>query len=324
MAGQPTSHPQRRFLLLAESGDAAEQWLPLLRDWGQVRVVTSLADARGRAARAGLRRGAVSRGGTAPARLSDGTRSGTPRIGRDCAGDLHGRTRRQPDLDEHRAEANTRRRPLRRCARRVRLRSAPSRRSPHGGTHQQSLSLGQKQSLDLTVSALRGTDGGVERVVGFVNDTTTLARMREKLDAIDAAGRQLVALNADEMSGLGSAGAFAAAGRKPDPVLPGLARFHALQRAGAGSADQAARNGAGGRLFRAGHATRDLRGEGRQRHQRVRGGDRANRTSARTFRRTRGTSSASSTPLLADGTLAAERADRGRVERGVGPADSVH
>ena len=201
MAGQPTSHPQRRFLLLAESGDAAEQWLPLLRDWGQVRVVTTLADAqaalRDEAFDAVLCPGTEllplgsAMGRDQARRVLDGIAQGICTVARD--GSL---IWMNAALSAYPAEIVEAVRAA--CAVSIGgFEAEPARR-----THQQTLSVGQKQFFDLTVSALRGTEGGVERVVGFVNDTTTLTRMREKLDAIDAAGRHLVALDADEMSGL--------------------------------------------------------------------------------------------------------------------------
>lgn len=56
---------------------------------------------------------------------------------------------------------------------------------------------GQRYHFDLTASALPDGHGRIERVVGLVYDTTAVTRMREKLDAIDAAGRELVALDVD-------------------------------------------------------------------------------------------------------------------------------
>lgn len=68
--------------------------------------------------------------------------------------------------------------------------------APAQATRQRSLEVGH-QHFELTASGLRDAAGQLDRVVLLVHDTTALTRMREKLDAIDAAGRELVALDAD-------------------------------------------------------------------------------------------------------------------------------
>ncbi len=65
------------------------------------------------------------------------------------------------------------------------------------GAQRRSVAASDDQSFELTTSAVRDADGKLERVVGLVSDTTQIARLRDKLDAIDAAGRELVTLNAD-------------------------------------------------------------------------------------------------------------------------------
>lgn len=68
--------------------------------------------------------------------------------------------------------------------------------APAQTTRQRSLEVGQ-QHFELTASGLRDAAGQLDRVVSLVHDTTALTRMRAKLDAIDAAGRELVALDVD-------------------------------------------------------------------------------------------------------------------------------
>jgi CheY-like chemotaxis protein len=68
--------------------------------------------------------------------------------------------------------------------------------APAQTTRQRSLEVGQ-QHFELTASGLRDAAGQLDRVVSLVHDTTSLTRMRAKLDAIDAAGRELVALDVD-------------------------------------------------------------------------------------------------------------------------------
>lgn len=72
------------------------------------------------------------------------------------------------------------------------LAAAPSQR-----TGRRTLSVGQKLFFDLTGSTLRDAHGEIDRVAVVAWDTTSVTRMREKLDAIDAAGRELVALESD-------------------------------------------------------------------------------------------------------------------------------
>lgn len=74
--------------------------------------------------------------------------------------------------------------------------------SPSQATFRKAVTTGQRQHFDLTVTALPGPGSQLDRVVGLVCDTTGLNRMRERLDAIDAAGRELVALEADDTAGM--------------------------------------------------------------------------------------------------------------------------
>ncbi len=69
-------------------------------------------------------------------------------------------------------------------------------------TRRRTIHVDQKHYFDLTTSAVRDNEGHVRRAIGLVCDTTAISRMREKLDAIDAAGRELVALDVDATSHL--------------------------------------------------------------------------------------------------------------------------
>ncbi len=60
----------------------------------------------------------------------------------------------------------------------------------------------QGYCFDLSVSALPTIAGSTDEVIGLFSDTTAITRMREKLDAIDAAGQELVALNVDASESL--------------------------------------------------------------------------------------------------------------------------
>jgi CheY-like chemotaxis protein len=65
-----------------------------------------------------------------------------------------------------------------------------------------SLRVGREYVFDLTVSALPDADGRVGRVVGILNDTTAICDIRERIDAINAAGRELIELYGDASAGL--------------------------------------------------------------------------------------------------------------------------
>ena len=67
---------------------------------------------------------------------------------------------------------------------------------------QRALTVGPERHFDLSVSAVPNVDGEIDEAVGLFTDTTEVSRMREKLDAIDAAGRELVALDVGETAQL--------------------------------------------------------------------------------------------------------------------------
>ncbi len=62
---------------------------------------------------------------------------------------------------------------------------------------QRTLHIGSAYYLDLSVSALPDIDGQIHEALGLFSDTSEMSRMRERLSAIDAAGRELVALDVD-------------------------------------------------------------------------------------------------------------------------------
>ncbi|MBP7746284.1 MAG: response regulator [Phycisphaerae bacterium] len=196
MATEPTSGHPRRILLIADS-QAAPLWLPALQDRGAVHVAATVAEAL--AALHDTQFDIVICPGsellplsTAAARdqartILDGIALGVCTVSRDGA-----LLWANAALHQYAPEAVEAVRAT--CA--ALLPDLVADTAPR--TIQRTLSVGQKQFLDLTVSALRDAAGVVDRVVGLVNDTTTLVRMRDKLDAIDAAGRELVALGADD------------------------------------------------------------------------------------------------------------------------------
>lgn len=194
MATSPSAPTHRRILLFMESQAAAE-WLPVLREWAEVRVVTTLAQAQ-----AALREQPfdvvlcpsaellplTSAAGRDQARMIlDGIAQGVCVV--DRAGQLLWSNvalqAYAPEVTEVIRAA---------C---VDLMPELAAAAPQA-TRQRTLRVGAGY-FELTASGLREARGQLDRVVGLVHDTTTLTRMREKLDAIDAAGRELVALDVD-------------------------------------------------------------------------------------------------------------------------------
>ncbi len=195
MTAQPESRPQRRILFFAGPDSPAAEWLPILSAHADVRVAGSVAEVQ--AALAAESFDAVifpssellpltSTVGRNQARMVlDGIPQGV------CVVDREGKLIWSNTALRGYPEAVT-----------EAVRSACVELMPQlatGNAHataQRALRVGP-QSFELTVSALRDPSGGLDRVVGLVSDTTSLTRMREKLEAIDAAGRELVALDVD-------------------------------------------------------------------------------------------------------------------------------
>lgn len=62
------------------------------------------------------------------------------------------------------------------------------------------ISIDSEVYFDITASPLFGADDQVEQVVALVWDVTSTRRLQDKINAIDAAGRELVRLDADELA----------------------------------------------------------------------------------------------------------------------------
>lgn len=62
-----------------------------------------------------------------------------------------------------------------------------------------SLKVGDDIFLDLTISGMYNADGELVEVVGLVWDTSNAHRLQDKIDAIDAAGRELVHLDSGKL-----------------------------------------------------------------------------------------------------------------------------
>ncbi len=194
MASPPTATRKRRILLLMGPEDVSE-WLPMLGGEVDVHRVATFPEAqaalREQTFDAVLCPGAelqplTSAAGRGQARMIlDGIAQGVCVV--DCQGRL---TWSNTALNSYAPEVIETIRAA--CVELTPQISA----APPQATASCSIKVGQ-QSFDLTASGLRNSAGELDRVVGLVHDTTSLARMREKLDAIDAAGRELVALDVD-------------------------------------------------------------------------------------------------------------------------------
>ncbi|MFQ5806717.1 MAG: response regulator [Phycisphaerae bacterium] len=62
------------------------------------------------------------------------------------------------------------------------------------------LEVEQEYYFDLTVSARAGAEGEVEQLVALAWDQTETKRLQQKIDAIDAAGRELVSLDVEALT----------------------------------------------------------------------------------------------------------------------------
>jgi len=200
-----------RILVLRDAGNAAERLLPQLAAQGEVRVVSSVAEAV-----AALRDSqfdlvltgssellplTVTAAHERASRVLEGIAQGVCIVARDGSLIWANTTLRSYPahvLDAVRAA----------CAavaaewgaEPAACESVPGADLRRPRCRQQALRVGQEYCFDLSVSALPGGGNGVEEVLGLCTDTTAVTRLREKLDAIDAAGQELVALNVDETS----------------------------------------------------------------------------------------------------------------------------
>jgi CheY-like chemotaxis protein/PAS domain-containing protein len=69
-------------------------------------------------------------------------------------------------------------------------------------SRRRTVKVGDDLVLDVTVSPLCAPDGQIVEVVGILWDVTTAQQLQEKLNAIDAAGRELVHLNSDTLEAM--------------------------------------------------------------------------------------------------------------------------
>lgn len=70
----------------------------------------------------------------------------------------------------------------------------------------QTLEVEREYYFDLTVKARRNLQGTVQEVVALAWDQTETRRLQEKIDAIEAAGRELVSLDVEAMAHMDTAG----------------------------------------------------------------------------------------------------------------------
>ena len=197
----PTPRQEQRVLLYADPQGRVLEWLPLFQEYGHARVVTTMAEVQ-----AALQAEPydvvlspsaellplTSQAGRDQARLIlDGIAQGVCSVGAD--GQLLWTNAAfgayQPEIKEAIRTA---------CADIVReWRPQPTGRASH-----RTVAVGDKLTFELTASALPSSTGGLDRVVAVAWDMSKLTRTRGKLEAIDAAGRELVALEADETAHL--------------------------------------------------------------------------------------------------------------------------
>jgi CheY-like chemotaxis protein len=201
MATQPATGPTHRILVLADTAGVAEGLLPAMQSYGQVHLARTVDEAV-----AALRNESFDLVLAGSTELLPLTRAAAhERAGRILEGIAQGACTVARDGRLIWANAALRRYPpeVADAIRQVCVRvagewasAAPS--PPAGHVRQEVVRVGSDFCCDLSVSVLPTTSGNVEEVLALCTDTTAMARMREKLDAVDSAGRELVALNADE------------------------------------------------------------------------------------------------------------------------------
>jgi CheY-like chemotaxis protein/GAF domain-containing protein len=201
MATQPATGPTHRILVLADTAGIAEGLLSALQSYGQVHITRTVEEAV-----AALRNEPFDLVLAGSTELLPLTRAAAhERAGRILEGIAQGACIVARDGRLIWANVALRQYPpavadaIRQACVRVAgewASAAPS--PPAGHVRQEVVRVGPDFCCELSVSALPAASGGVEEVLGLCTDTTAMARMREKLDAVDSAGRELVALNADE------------------------------------------------------------------------------------------------------------------------------
>ncbi|MBI5866383.1 MAG: GAF domain-containing protein, partial [Planctomycetes bacterium] len=72
--------------------------------------------------------------------------------------------------------------------------------APSDVRHCELVQFGREYCYDVCVSAVRGADGGVAQFVAIAWDDSRMHRLQEKINAIDAAGRELVGLDAEKLA----------------------------------------------------------------------------------------------------------------------------
>lgn len=200
MSDQPKPQLGRRILLLAGGAEAIAQWQPLLAAQAEVRVVSTLAEAETTLGTEGFDGLFCPQAELLPV-LADARRDHARAI---LDGITQGVCSVAPDGQLVWANTALRRyppevlEPLRQACSELgsELAADPERRP----RQRQVAAAGLH--FDLTVSALADASGAINRYVGLVSDITALARMQERLDLIDTAGRELVSLEADDAAGL--------------------------------------------------------------------------------------------------------------------------
>lgn len=206
MATEPTSSAPQRILILAGAVSGAERIVPNLRNYSQVRMVGSVDEALtalrtesfelvlcSHAELLPIARGSVRERASA---ILEGIGLGVCIVSRD--GELiwantHLRTYPPEVLEAVRAA----------CTEMAAELAAVPQDGKGGSARLRMLELADNVSLELSVAVLPSTDGRVREVLGLFSDLSDSQRLRGRLDAIDAAGRELVALNADETEKLG-------------------------------------------------------------------------------------------------------------------------
>lgn len=196
MTVSPTSRTRRRLLVLADPEGVVAGWLPLLQEFADLHVVKTIAEAEA-ALRAEHFDAALCPGpGLLPLAFDvardqarsivDGIGLGVCTVARD--GSLIWANAALQAYPPEVVEAV-------RASGAELLADLVGDRSQR--TRRRTISVGQKLYFDLAASGLFGAGGELDRVAVVVTDTTSVTRMRERLDAIDAAGRELVALESD-------------------------------------------------------------------------------------------------------------------------------
>jgi two-component system, sensor histidine kinase SagS len=196
MSVHPTSRPRQRVLLLADGEGTTAGWLPLLQERGDVRVVSSLSEAQAAlhdehfdvvlCVGSELLPLASDLARDQARHILGGIAEGVCTIGRE--GNLLWANATLRAYPPEVVEA-------------IRLAGAEMMSQLVADRGQRvsrrTVTAGQKLYFELTASALFGEHGEVDRAVVVATDTTATMRVRERLDAIDAAGRELVGLDSD-------------------------------------------------------------------------------------------------------------------------------